>query len=195
MGGILEVAGVDGFLGNLMTFYERADTESAAWRALVASWWERHRSNPVGTGDLFTLADGIDGFDFGRGTDKGRRTAFGMALGKKEDHIVSGYRIMRTGKRTHALWLLAAVTDPPTGGPDGWEPCGPLEPFGTPRTRASEDSRVVGGEKGSEGYQGTHEIDSGDWDSCVICGQEAVDCDQSGRPMCLAHLRYKEDEV
>ena len=49
MGGILEVAGVPGFLGNLEEMYERADAEGGVWRGFVALWWERfgtRRSRP-----------------------------------------------------------------------------------------------------------------------------------------------------
>lgn len=46
MGGILEAAGIDGFLGNLGSLYDRADTEGAMWRELVIVWWATHRDEP-----------------------------------------------------------------------------------------------------------------------------------------------------
>ncbi len=39
MGGILSVAGIPDFLGNLNEFYNESDTEGTAWRAFAASWW------------------------------------------------------------------------------------------------------------------------------------------------------------
>lgn len=37
-GGILEMAGVDGFLGNLDRMYEQADVETPAWTAFLEAW-------------------------------------------------------------------------------------------------------------------------------------------------------------
>ena len=48
MGGILQVAGVPGFLGNLKEMYERADAEGAVWRVFVALWWDRFGTQQVG---------------------------------------------------------------------------------------------------------------------------------------------------
>ena len=56
MGGILEVAGVPGFLGNLKEMYERADAEGAVWRAFVGLWWERFGTRSGGLADLYELA-------------------------------------------------------------------------------------------------------------------------------------------
>jgi len=41
IGGILQVAGVPGFLGNLQDFYSEADTETQALRQFYAFWWEK----------------------------------------------------------------------------------------------------------------------------------------------------------
>ena len=56
MGGILEVAGVPGFLGNLKEMYERADAEGGVWRGFVALWWDRFGTQPVTSADLCELA-------------------------------------------------------------------------------------------------------------------------------------------
>ncbi len=47
MGGILDVAGVPGFLGNLKDMYERADAEGGVWRGFIALWWDRFGTQPV----------------------------------------------------------------------------------------------------------------------------------------------------
>ena len=47
MGGILEVAGVPGFLGNLKEMYERADAEGGVWRGFVGLWWDRFGTQQV----------------------------------------------------------------------------------------------------------------------------------------------------
>ena len=56
MGGVLEVAGIEGFLGNLEEMMEASDTEGAAWSAFVGAWWDRFGTAEVGTGDLYDLA-------------------------------------------------------------------------------------------------------------------------------------------
>ena len=42
VGGILEQAGIEGFLANRDELYRNVDTESEEWRAFVAAWWESH---------------------------------------------------------------------------------------------------------------------------------------------------------
>ena len=56
IGGVLEVAGITGFLSNTSEFYQDADVEAAAARALVQVWWNRFTSLPVGVSDLWPLA-------------------------------------------------------------------------------------------------------------------------------------------
>ena len=52
MGGVLGVAGIEGFLGNLDEMLAAADGEGAALRAFVGLWWDRRGPAVVGTGDL-----------------------------------------------------------------------------------------------------------------------------------------------
>ena len=55
MGGILEVAEIDGFLANRARFYDRADRETAAWSAFIGAWHEGHGDTAVGAKDLWDL--------------------------------------------------------------------------------------------------------------------------------------------
>ncbi|MBA3767839.1 MAG: hypothetical protein H0W99_12805, partial [Acidobacteria bacterium] len=72
IGGILAVAGVPGFLGNLSEFYEASDSEGDAWRALVSAWAEQFGQKSVAAADLFPLAVESQCFDF---KDAGQRAA------------------------------------------------------------------------------------------------------------------------
>ncbi|MDP9472137.1 MAG: bifunctional DNA primase/polymerase, partial [Chloroflexota bacterium] len=47
MAGVLDVAGIPGFLANASEFYEASDTEGADIRAFLAAWWEAHRGAVV----------------------------------------------------------------------------------------------------------------------------------------------------
>lgn len=53
IGGIVENAGFEGFLGNLDDLYEASDAEGEAWRTLVDRWWEAHGDNEVGVASLY----------------------------------------------------------------------------------------------------------------------------------------------
>ena len=52
LGGILHVAGVPGFLGNLDEVMEASDSEGGSWRAFIQLWWDRFGSAEVSVSDL-----------------------------------------------------------------------------------------------------------------------------------------------
>jgi putative DNA primase/helicase len=95
MGGVLEVAGIEGFLGNLDEMLEAADGESAVWRSFVGSWWDRFGTAEVSTGNLWELALSSEPpLPLGPGNEQSRRTKLGIALGKLRD------RVFRVGRLT-----------------------------------------------------------------------------------------------
>ena len=88
MGGVLEVAGINGFLGNLDEMMEASDGEGAVWRSFVSAWWDRFGTAEVGTGDLFELATECEPpLPLGPGNEKSQRTRLGKALGKMRDRV------------------------------------------------------------------------------------------------------------
>jgi hypothetical protein len=106
VGGILENAGITGFLDNAIEFYELADAEGAAWRAFVDAWWGKYADSIVGAADLFPLVEEGDYFDFD-GTEKAQKTKFGRMLVKKRDQVIGNYLIKPAGKSAGAkLWRL-----------------------------------------------------------------------------------------
>jgi len=81
IGGILKVAGVEGFIGNRAAFYERADRESSDWGELIAIWWETHGKKHVKTLDVFQIIIDNDlPFRLGRGSDHAQRVMVGKML-------------------------------------------------------------------------------------------------------------------
>lgn len=56
IGGVLQVAGVNGFLQNLEDLYERADADGDAQRAFIAEWWDKHGSKRVSASALLKVA-------------------------------------------------------------------------------------------------------------------------------------------
>jgi hypothetical protein len=86
MGGILKVAGIEGFLGNLAEFYELADAEGAEIRRLLAAWWVRYHDAPVSVGQLFELATSDEvGLDLSAKTDHGQRVQLGIRVAGLRD--------------------------------------------------------------------------------------------------------------
>ena len=96
MGGILDVAGVPGFLGNAHALYAQADEEVQMWRAFVLAWWDTHHQQEVGTEELYKLAmdETLLSEVLGDGGERSQRTKLGKALGRMRDRIIGAYRIV-----------------------------------------------------------------------------------------------------
>jgi hypothetical protein len=110
MGGILEAAEIEGFLDNAESFYETADAEGALWREFVKAWAERFGEQETGVFDLFSLAETVDGFDFGRGSERAQKTAFGISLNRQRDRVIGDYRIVFVGTKQRAKrWRLLST--------------------------------------------------------------------------------------
>ena len=105
MGGILDVAGIDGFLDNVYDSNKAPDSESVTWGSLAWRWWSEHKCRRVAVEDLFSIADEI--LDLGSGNERSRRTTFGKALSKRRDCVFGEYRIRDAGMRQGAqVWKL-----------------------------------------------------------------------------------------
>ena len=118
MGGVLAFAGVPGFLGNLSTFYEDADTETEAWEALFGRWRQAYGDRAVGAADLYKLVVGAGGqdpipLDLGRSAEHGQKTVLGTKLKQMNGRIFGGYRLEKAGTRHKAgQWRLVPAGEP-----------------------------------------------------------------------------------
>ncbi|MBX6753654.1 MAG: bifunctional 3'-5' exonuclease/DNA polymerase [Thermorudis peleae] len=115
LGGILECAGISGFLGNLDAFYQTAVTDVARWRAFVEGWWATHGSEPVLARDLIDLA--LDAELDIRGRDMAAQArSLGKQLERMRDRVIGAYRIEQAGTLQRAIrWRLcprSPSTDP-----------------------------------------------------------------------------------
>jgi hypothetical protein len=116
IGGVLDVAGVPGFLANLEDLYQYADTEGDAIRALLEAWWDDHATAAVGAADLWPIVEsGRVDLDLGTGNDRARKTKFGQFITKLRDRqyaIEAGMvRVTPAGtKKRLAQWRLSAAT-------------------------------------------------------------------------------------
>ena len=126
IGGVLENAGIDGFLGNLDESLEAADTEGATWRAFVQAWWDRFGTADVGVAELYDLAIRAEPpIDIGDGPERALRSRFGKMLRKVRDRVFQiPYRRVRIelGSISHKArqWSLGVMPDAemPIGGED-----------------------------------------------------------------------------
>lgn len=110
MGGILDAAGVTGFLGNLDVFYEVAASSTEALRGLVQAWWDQFGSGEVGVAQLFPVAESVESLDLEAASDKARSTKLGKLLGARRNQVVGGFRIEPGRKHQGAqLWRLVPV--------------------------------------------------------------------------------------
>ena len=55
IGGVLEAAGIPGFLTNLDDFYDSSDDESSEWGTLCTLWWESYKDRLIGTKDIYNI--------------------------------------------------------------------------------------------------------------------------------------------
>jgi hypothetical protein len=126
MGGILDVAGVDGFLANLDEVYATATAALDALRALAEVWWDTHGPTPVGVAALYQLVQTheLGLLDAARNDEHSRRTRLGRLLRDSRGRVVGHWRIERAGTRSGAVqWRLSPRYAPPGG--EGGVPTSP----------------------------------------------------------------------
>ena len=98
--GVLDVAGVNGFLGNLDEMMEASDSEGAVWRSFVETWWGRFGTAEVTTASLYELAFLVEPpLPINAPDEQGRRVKLGKALSKLRDRT---FRLA-----THAVQVKA----------------------------------------------------------------------------------------
>jgi len=125
IGGILDAAGIVGFMGNAEELYEQSDPTAAQWAVFITEWWKQFQDAPIGVKDLFPLADSEPGKDEdgtpieGLGlldtmltghTARARKVSLGNLLHGRLDTVVDGFKIQSAGKlRRASLYQLAQL--------------------------------------------------------------------------------------
>lgn len=87
VGGILNVAGVPGFLANLTDFYEESDAEGGTWRAFLAAWWERFGDNETTVKELWQIAADDACLPLGDKGEQSQRITLGKLLADRRDRV------------------------------------------------------------------------------------------------------------
>jgi len=115
LGGILQVAGIPGFLENSQELRERTDTEAAEWRAFVEAWRDRWVGANVNTSDLFSILEANPELLLTtvRGnSERGRLTSLGMALARQVDRVFGDWTIRSSpvrDRKGHKCYRLEPV--------------------------------------------------------------------------------------
>ena len=118
IGGILEHAGISGFLDNLDDLYSSNDSDADAWTPFIVAWRERHISMPVTAKQLNTLCAENDLMLASRG-DKGEMSQvrrLGRALSNADGRIIAGYRV-QCERDQHAKVMLYRLEATPEAAP------------------------------------------------------------------------------
>lgn len=110
LGGILQSAGIDGFLADLDTERNAVDEETIEWAAFINAWKERFGSNRVGTEDLDKELLSVNPEMLATtllttASQRGRRVKLGQELRKRRDAVTGRFRL-RTSSTVdrHGCW-------------------------------------------------------------------------------------------
>lgn len=126
VGGILEVAGIAGFLGSLDELYDDADVEGQDWRAFVTAWWAAYQSTPQLVAELnrFCEREALMLGARGDRSERSQQIRLGNALNSHRDQVFENLRIVSVKpprqQRGTAMYALENVEgcDPQTGPDD-----------------------------------------------------------------------------
>lgn len=105
IGGILDVAGIRGFMGSLEDLYENADAEGQVWREFTSDWWDEFGAAPMKVADLndFCESRNLMVSARGEGSYRSQETRLGVALSRARDRVFSGLRITRVMAHGRAM--------------------------------------------------------------------------------------------
>lgn len=113
VGGVLELAGVEGFLDDRFADQALADPVEADWASLVELWAERFGGDAVSGTQVMevAVAAGLFGLGAGSVSDASERARFTRELGKRRDRVYGGSRIRvtRDRKRKQNVYALVSV--------------------------------------------------------------------------------------
>ena len=115
MGGVLDIAGIPGFLGNLNELYAASDGDGQLWREFTGAWWDEFRAAPKKVSDLTQFCEDRDLMQnvLGDGSTRSQQTRLGKALATKRDRVFNGLTVKRIEQGKHkgsVFYALASAT-------------------------------------------------------------------------------------
>src|SRR5690606_11596318 len=114
LGGILDVAGVPGFLANLDDFYEEADAETNEWKQLFEVWGAGRADDVMKTSEInalcatHSLLEGVRG----DGSEHSQVTRLANVLTRQRGQVHAGWRltVVRDGRSHGKTYRLKRPT-------------------------------------------------------------------------------------
>lgn len=105
LGGILDVAKVEGFLTNWEVMFESTNAEELSWKGFYDRWYENFGSDPVKVSDLFDkfIEDDALVSLLNSSTEQGQKVKLGTLLRKRAGRVIGDMRIEKTHKHQGAL--------------------------------------------------------------------------------------------
>ncbi|MEC9013143.1 MAG: hypothetical protein VYA78_01070 [Chloroflexota bacterium] len=154
MSGILEAAGIEGFMANRQALDSQLNLELEAWSGFIHLWSEEFQHHPTGVSDLFPLACSADDptsgdrpLDhlLGSGSVHQLKVKLGQLLVSRRNQIISGHQLIEVGSRKRAKqWRLAPATndspDSPPPEPIKASHSQETQPVPTARSESGESS-------------------------------------------------------
>lgn len=105
MSGILEFAGIGGFLENTADFYASMAEDDQAFGEFVDAWFAAHGDAEVGVANLMDLAESH--LELGKGSDRSRATVLGNVLREHRDRRFGPRTVRKVRLRQGAArWRL-----------------------------------------------------------------------------------------
>ena len=105
VGGVLEVAGIPGFLEGVETSRTKTDLQTQSIKGFVQAWYGSFGRTEVAVNQLLPLAGGLD---LGTGNERSRQTRLGQMLGERADQRFGDLAIRRGSYvNGHQCWCLA----------------------------------------------------------------------------------------
>lgn len=100
IGGILEVAGVPGFLTARADLYETANAEPQEWADLLEALYQQHQGKTIGAREVLTAMKALNIFtDYWEGNKPNSALKrVGHAVIRQRDRVFGGFRFQKTGK-------------------------------------------------------------------------------------------------
>lgn len=113
-GGVLDVAGVPGFLANRRNARYAISDEDAVIAEFVERWWALKGGAVVASKDLYEIARDLGDYPMGNSsTENGMRMSFGRHLSKQDGRVFGRYRVTFVDVPTSGSHYQLVPVQPP----------------------------------------------------------------------------------
>ncbi len=117
IGGILDNAGIPGFLENLNDMYKESDEVTQAWSEFIVAWWDEFGDEPKRVCDLNQLCEDKELLPALRGdkNERSKQIRLGKALGRYQDRVFQGLKQVKVqlhGKHAGGFCVALQKVDP-----------------------------------------------------------------------------------